>query len=227
MEDVDTGIHQGLEERLQLFRGLAQPGVVVLHLPLGETQHDGEVRPHPLADRPDNLDGETLAVGHAAAVLIIALVGAFPEELVDQVTVGAVDFNAVEANGLGIRGSIRKRLDDVLDVLLRHHMADHLTGAIHAGGAIARHTGIRLHAFLAHRTHMPQLREDLASGLVHRIHHLLPARQGLFAMEEGDILVAVGRRVVHRSAFRDQQSHTTLGTTLVVRHHVIGRHVAR
>ncbi|MNS69563.1 hypothetical protein D3C71_1779910 [compost metagenome] len=48
-----------------------------------------------LAYRPDDLHGKTHAVAEAAAPLIITLVGACDQELVDQIAFGTHHFDAV------------------------------------------------------------------------------------------------------------------------------------
>jgi hypothetical protein len=79
---------------------LHQTRGVILLLPLRETEDDREAFADRGAHRLDQFDGETRTVGQAAAVFVGALVAAFPEELVDQVTVGTVDFHAVHADAL-------------------------------------------------------------------------------------------------------------------------------
>jgi hypothetical protein len=48
-----------------------------------------------IPDRFENCDGEPDAVGHAAAVRIVALVGVVGEELVHRVSVGGVHLDTV------------------------------------------------------------------------------------------------------------------------------------
>ena len=66
-----------------------------------------------LGDRVDDLEREARAVLDRAAIGIRALVGAVAQELVDQVAVGAVDFDAVEAGALGVVGGVRIVGDDL------------------------------------------------------------------------------------------------------------------
>ena len=62
MEDIHTGIDQRCQEAFQFFRVLRQFRFVVLLLPLGVTQYDGEVLAYGFAHRFHNFDGETGAI---------------------------------------------------------------------------------------------------------------------------------------------------------------------
>ena len=64
--------------------------------------------------------------------MIFALVGAFAEKLINQVTMGTVQPNRITANGFGIGGSLRKGGNHVVYILLSHNMAINLTWYIHA-----------------------------------------------------------------------------------------------
>ncbi len=78
-------------------------------------------------------------LAEAAAVFVGALVAAFPEELVDQVAVGTVDFHAVHADALGILGRLGERGDHVLNVLFGHAVHHDLTVLHFFRRAITRH----------------------------------------------------------------------------------------
>jgi hypothetical protein len=64
-----------------------------------------------------------------AAEAVGALVGDGPEELVDQVGVGAVQFDAVEAEALCVGGGVCIGLRHVDDVGFGRFLADLLAGA--------------------------------------------------------------------------------------------------
>jgi hypothetical protein len=97
---------------------LYQTRGVILLLPLRETEDDREAFPdstHGL----DQFDGKARTVGQAAAVFVACAVAAFPEELVDQVTVGTMDLHAVHADALasGRPGRRRRSRPDVVLVM--------------------------------------------------------------------------------------------------------------
>ena len=60
-----------------------------------------------VADRLQNLGNEAQAVLDRAAIFVGPEVGAVAKELVDQIAVGAVDLDAVEAGGDGVAGGRR------------------------------------------------------------------------------------------------------------------------
>ena len=108
-----------------------------------------------MADFLDDFHHKAQPVFQAAAVLVIALVGAFPEELIQQVAVGAVDLDAVKTQRLGILGGIPEGLDDILDVFLAHGLAVGLARCKQAGGAVTGNRRIRLCAFLPYGPDVP------------------------------------------------------------------------
>ena len=153
--------------------------------------------------------------------MIVALVGAFPEKLINQVTMGTVQLNRITANRFGIGGSLRKGGDHVVYILLGHHMAIGLARHIHARGAIARHVTFGHGTCFTHGAYMPKLRSYFSACGVYGIHHFLPACQSRFAMEIRHTGIATGALMADTGAFGNHQAHTTFGTTTVVVHHII------
>src|SRR5690606_7279161 len=178
------------------------------------------------AHRANDFLRETGAIFQRTAVFIVALVGTFPEELVDQVTVGAVDLDTIKTQRLGIARRFGKGTHHILDVLARHHMADHLARLVHAARAVDGHGLGRANAGATHGADMPDLRNDTTTGLMHRIDHLLPAIQRR-AMKRRHLLVAIGRLVVDGGAFGNQQADAGLGAATVIANHFVVRDVVR
>ena len=88
---------------------------------------------------------EAGAIFDGAAVLVGAVVGAVLEELVEEVAVGSVEFDAVEACGLGVLCAAAEGFDDSFDLVdfegarsdegpLRTQEADGAGGGDGAGG---------------------------------------------------------------------------------------------
>src|SRR5262249_46744248 len=77
----------------------------------------GAPAPHGAADRLEDLDAEAHAVLQGTTVLVAAPVAARREELVDQVAVGAVDLDALEAAGHGVAGGAGEMLDELADLV--------------------------------------------------------------------------------------------------------------
>jgi hypothetical protein len=112
-----------------------------------------------------------------------SLVGAVLQELVDQIAVGAVDFDAVEAGGLGANRALTELLDDLLDLVdLKRAGWRCLDPAIPGENEIldrngrwrqwrnaAGHRGVTLPA------NVPELQKDHAAFGVHGVSHLAPA----------------------------------------------------
>ena len=142
---------------------------------MGKSRSDG--RAHGL----DQLDAERQARFEGAAVAVGALVQPCPEELIDEIAVGAVQLDAVESEVARGNRPAHVRGDGLVDVGLRHRLrSDALLGVVrmHDGGwPHAGHGGIRLRAGLAVRSAVPQLRNDLAALRVHAVDHLLPTGQ--------------------------------------------------
>jgi hypothetical protein len=69
--------------------------------------------------RVRDLKVQASAVLKRATVLVGAMIGAVLEELVEEVAVGTVDLNAVEAGGLGVFGSAAEGFDDAGDLFER------------------------------------------------------------------------------------------------------------
>src|SRR5947209_18752931 len=98
MVDVDAGIGQRRQKSLQLFRRQRKLRRIVLLLPLRETQDDHVVRADALARGLDDLGRKAGAAHDVAAKVVGADVGAFPEELVEQIAVRAMKLDAVETD---------------------------------------------------------------------------------------------------------------------------------
>ena len=80
------------------------------------------------ADGVDDLQEEAGAVLEAAAVSIGALIGERREELMQQIAVGSVDLNEVEAGGKGAFCRLREGRDDGVDTGLVERLGDCIVG---------------------------------------------------------------------------------------------------
>ena len=131
------------------------------------------------------------AILDRSAVVVGALVGPVLQELVEQIAVRAVQFDAIEAGGQCIGGADAERLDDAGDLVacqrtrrdigrLRPHEADPSGGRDCAGSH-------RCFAVQEQRmrdaTHMPELHDDATSGLVHRARGELPSLHHLWRVD--------------------------------------------
>lgn len=135
---------------------------------------------------------------------------------------GAVEFDAVEADALGGHRGLDERVDDVVQVLLRHLLAG-TGGAVQAqaGRADGRGVGVRGLPGLPHHADVPQLRHDLPAGRVHGLGDLRPPRELLLAVETGDAVVLTGRVVADVRALGDDQADARCRAPGVVRGHVL------
>ena len=132
VEDVHAGVGQRIEEISQRLGGVAQARAVILLFPLRKPEDDREVFAHGGAHGGDQFEGKFRPRRQIAAIGVVALVGAVPEELIHQIPVGAVDFDGVKADVFGVRGGFGKGCDHVVDVVLRHRVAGDLARFGHA-----------------------------------------------------------------------------------------------
>src|SRR5690606_28672797 len=115
----------------------------------------------------NDLDSEATTLLHAAAVLVITLISALPEKLIDQVAMSAMQLHRITTDGLGILCRPGKGIDHVLDVFLGHGMYQDLVILALFHRPVTRHAAIRPSAQTAHIADVPQLRRELAACGVH------------------------------------------------------------
>jgi hypothetical protein len=151
--------------------------------------------------------------------VVAALVGALPEELVDQVAVRAMQFDGVEAQALGVSGGPSEAVDGVGQILLAHGFAELLARRGQARGTVDRTGRFPVGHGIAHGPDVPELGRDLAASVVDRIDHLAPAVERL-AVEVRDPGVVDRGRAVDPRALRQDQADLVLRPAAVVLHHI-------
>jgi hypothetical protein len=136
--------------------------------------------------------------------------------------VSTVQFDAVEADALGVRGGFGKGADDVVQVTLGHRLTEAL-GAVEAntGGAHGGRVGVGCVALVADHADVPQLRHDRAACRVYVLGDLRPPRQRLFAVEPWHPITLPGGLVADVGALGDDQANAGGGAAAVVRPHVV------
>ena len=92
-------------------------GAIFVAVVAGQPEADRDARADRGPHGGEHLDREANPVLERPAVLVVAFVGVGREELVDQVVVGAVELDAVEAAADGVAGRDREVLDDVRDLV--------------------------------------------------------------------------------------------------------------
>jgi hypothetical protein len=70
--------------------------------PSGSEDRDGSV---------DHFKGEAGAVLNGATILIVSVIGSVLKELIEQITVRAMNLYAIEASGLSVLGATTECLD--------------------------------------------------------------------------------------------------------------------
>ena len=106
--------------------------VEILELPLREAQDKREVCSDPAADFLDHLDGESRPRDRIAAIAVCAPIRSLPEKLVEQIPVGRVNLEAIEAERFGVCGGDAKALDHRVDLGLRHGLTGLFAGLLQA-----------------------------------------------------------------------------------------------
>ena len=230
VKHVYAGRRERQQQALELARRRQHLAGVVTELPLRESQHDGEVGADGRAYGLYELDAERKARFERTAIAVGALVQPLPEELVDEIAVGAVQLDTIESKVARRNGRPHVGRGGFVDIGLRHRLrGDALFGMVrmHNGGrSHAGHRGVRLRAGLAVRPAVPQLRNDGAADLVHLVDHLLPPGQTGLTVEAGHVRVRGGRRVVQVRALGDDESRTAFSAAPVVGGDVVARDLA-
>jgi len=149
-------------------------------------------------DGVGDLEVQPGTVLNGAAVGVGAVVGAVLEELVEQIAVGAVDLDTVEAGGLGVLSTLAEGLDDTGDLLEREGARgdEGLLGTDQrdvAAGGDGRGGDGKLaieEAGVGDAADMPELGEDAATGLMHGGDDGLPRFGLLLVPDAGHLGVA-------------------------------------
>ena len=116
------------------------------------------------ADLADHFGGKTCAGHQVATVNIGAQIGLIPEELIDQVAVGAVQLQAIEAKFTGRAGSLAECENDLLD-LPRGHCSTGLLARIPDTGGPESVGAVLAFAHWGDAD-VPELGKDPSAGLV-------------------------------------------------------------
>jgi hypothetical protein len=226
MEHVHARVDQRREKPAeQLGRGRQARGIVLL-LPLREAQQDGEIRSDRAAACLDNFDGETGTRNHIPAVAVGALVGALPEELIDQIAVRAMKLDAIETEAPGVSPGLGVGRDHRRDLGLGHRFRDLDRRLVQAGRSDRRRFRIRPVANSSHCADMPDLRHDPASRRVDLARHPRPPGQRRCAVKVGHARIVGRGRVIDHRALSDDQPDTVFGAPAVIRRDVRSRYAA-
>ncbi|MCY1506190.1 hypothetical protein D9M68_404290 [compost metagenome] len=177
---------------------------------------------------------EAQAVGQRAAVPVGAVVGLGIDELVDQVAVGAMQFDPVETGVQRIARGLGVVADDAVDLLhaqcARRRVLDHLADAVlrpapldidehlHAFRDLGRgryRRGIaRLQRGVRHAADMPELGEDAPAGGMHGVGDLAPAGDLFGAMDARRPGIALALAADLGAFGNDQPGAGALGVVL-------------
>ena len=168
----------------------------------GEPQRD-LFRRQNLANSVKEVEKKTSFVFGRSAIPISSRVGLARQKLMDEIAVGPVDFNAVEARPDCAVRRVTKLVHDALNLFDGSRLRDRRL--------LVSATQIRIHAFggnclgrdgqlaikqirMRDAALMPQLTEDPSSGSVNSFGDLAPALHLLRRIDAGHIFPAVGAR---------------------------------
>jgi hypothetical protein len=143
--------------------------------------------------------------------------------MVDQVAMGAMDLDTVEAQAPRIRGAAGKGVDHPADMLARHRLRmleaglGHAREAAHGQARRARARQLRVGSLgrVARHADMPELRHDLAADLMHRVDDTQPAIE-CRTVEVRDVDAHGRDEVVDHRAFGDDQPGAAFGAPPVI-----------
>ena len=156
---------------------------------------------------------QTRAIGHTAAVFVVAQVRCSMQELVQQIAVCAMDFDAVEARFLRVLRTLSKLFDYALDLFdperTRHFKLFLRTQQRDRSRRCNRARRKRLFAAqerrIAHAPNVPDLRQNQSTGLMHGGGNGLPKLGLLLAPDARNLRITHAHRR-NRRAFRDDHA---------------------
>ena len=210
-------------------------GIFVLHEIVAVQRRDAhaDVVGSPNADDGiRDLEEQPGAVGQRAAVGTRAAVAAAAQEFIEKITVGAVDFDAVKAGGLGVHRGVAEARNDAGQLVVAQ-LARDLVGFLTLRGvrlvvldpqrARCHGLGAVVEERVAGAAAMPELQEDPAALGVDGIGDFFPTRHLGRGVDAG-FPSAEGRIALnHHGGLGDKQSGA--GALGIILRHDLGRHV--
>ena len=232
----DIGSHDvevGEIERVELFGevGVESDGVGVGAAVEAIERRDAEADAVAAPDvdgGSEDFEQEAGAIFPGAAVGAGAFVGSVAEESVEEVTVGAVDLDAIETGGPGIDGGLSETCDNAGEFFVGESAGDGV-GLLAFGGVdfvVGDGDGGGGHGFasvvqkgMAGAATVPDLQDDASAFLVDGIGHFFPAGNLGVGVDSG--FGAEGGAAFHgHGGFGDEEAGR--GALGVVCHHEIG-----
>jgi hypothetical protein len=178
----------------------------------------------PVTDPTCHLDREAGPVFQGAAELIVAPIFGRRQELRYQVTVGAVNFDHVEAGTLGPQGRRTEGLDGLFDAANRHLLRDDSFGvALLNGMRDGRWRERRLTRNVAPRMPpaMAELNGDRGARLVKRLHQpTQPGQKFIVVNTQFEVTMPAGR--LRRRHLHGNEADAAFGAADVIGDHVLG-----
>ena len=137
MQNVCSCVDQRLQPGFQCAGCIGQLDFVVLLLPLADSEQDRKLGPDRLAHCADDIGGKARPAGQVPPpICILPAIGAFPKELINQITVRSVQFDCIESEALCRKRRISEGANGVGDVLFAHRLAELLLGSRQAGWGV-------------------------------------------------------------------------------------------
>jgi hypothetical protein len=200
--------------------------------------HADAVRAPHVDTRVRHFEQQARTVFDRAAVEVGALVRAVLQELVEQIAVRAVHFDAVEARAFGVFRALPVSRDDAGDFVeierTRRDVGALRTHEAHVAGRRDRARRDRQFAVeenrVRHTADVPQLQEDLAARVMHGFRHELPAFDLLVRPDARGIRVADALRRDRGRFAQDEAGGRAVGVVLRhqrVRHAFAARALTR
>ncbi len=214
VDGIDAGLHQHLADLDRLVQGVAgradaeerdRVGVILgadLHL---QVKIAADLRP----DRLHDVDHEAGAVLDRSAVFVLPIVDGRAQELRDQIAIGAVELDAVEARLLRPPRALGERLDHFFDLSNRHPLAAETMGRV---ALVGRAQADRV--FDAADVPLPpavtELHDEPAVVLVDRLPQLAPERNVSIVIDHRVVRDDAAAQV-HRYERRDDRPDSPFG----------------